>query len=630
MVEIELDLQQPHFKEQSVGWLMKAGAALDSYIESVSGKKKTIIDAIFHMPLIGLMIVWATLLPYSESRLLDMPLSLIRFFACVPWILKTHSGLQTLFPAYRDMLVCILASWLSQAVYWILRSHIERQCFQDEFDIKLFKESDDSNLPFLTAVVLISFHLKSCSKWAVLLNFFPIAVMYVPFFTESRLLTEMYYWSVQSLNLNCVDNLYSYYNEVELVRLQKIISKITHQMQNETNEESVRIASERLHHYINLYNQHQSDIYSLMEQSFKHCINLSIVPFIIQLLIVVLASDLEISGFILFYSCVIKSPLNIFSAFGLASLISTIFRYIMHLVFRLVDIESNQLTFGLLHLQIAYGTLALFHDTDFVFIDTNSRQSIFPIIIVWSLSHCICVFLDTVENEILGIVNEGANGQMFKLFRILTTAVIIAVGYIHISTAVANYSILSVGTYMFFTKSSCVVVKSVCLFLSSILLFISHLPSRVQDHAINMSEHMSFIQKCALFVDTAIHLYTRMFCPIMTSWFLLRLPINLFGFVVNLVLAHKDWKNYSFHNNVRAFIDGLPDVLQNNDCSICRTPLEVCKQLPCQHMYHGDCLKRWFRTRIACPLCNAQFEIPQVQSFITNVISNITHRIFRR
>ncbi|XP_052236768.1 RING finger protein 145-like [Dreissena polymorpha] len=630
MGEVELDLRQPALEEQSVGWLVKVGAAMDIYIENVSGKRKTIIDSIFRMPLIGLMIVCATLGPFSDNRLLDLPLSLIRIYSCLLWLVNIKAGLQTLFPAYRDMLMCILASWLSQAVYWTLRSNLDGQCFQDIFGINISKESVDSNLPLLTALVLSSFHLKYCSKWAVLLNVFPIAVIYLPVFNESRLLTEIYFWSTQSVYIMFLSGLDEYYDEVENVRLQKIISKITLQLQNETNEESVRISSERLHEYINVYNQRKSNINSIVMQSMFHWVNLAIVPFIIQLLIVVLLSDLELSGFIPLYRCVSKSPLNFVSAIGLASLISKLFVYSMYVVIRFIGIQPSQLNFDVLHYYIAFGSLSLFHDTDFVFLDTYSRQSIFPLILVCFLSIVICVTIDKVDDEIIGIVNEGASGKMFMLFRILTTSVILIVGYIYISTTVANYSVLSVWTYMFLTKSSCVLVKCVGLFLSNILLLISHFPFRFQDHAMNMSEHMSVIKMCALFIDNAIHFYTRMFCPIMTSWFLLRLPINLIGFVATLVLAQKDWKNYSFHSNVRAFIDGLPDILQNNECLICRAPLEVCKQLPCQHMYHGDCLKRWFRKRITCPLCNAQFEIPQAQTFIGNVFSNITHRIFRR
>ena len=41
-----------------------------------------------------------------------------------------------------------------------------------------------------------------------------------------------------------------------------------------------------------------------------------------------------------------------------------------------------------------------------------------------------------------------------------------------------------------------------------------------------------------------------------------------------------------------------------SDCSICRdgltSPLEI---LPCGHIFHRQCIKKWFERRMICPVC---------------------------
>ncbi|EYU30975.1 hypothetical protein MIMGU_mgv1a026816mg, partial [Erythranthe guttata] len=51
------------------------------------------------------------------------------------------------------------------------------------------------------------------------------------------------------------------------------------------------------------------------------------------------------------------------------------------------------------------------------------------------------------------------------------------------------------------------------------------------------------------------------------------------------------------------------------NCSVCLESLsgddyyrEELLSMPCAHIFHGDCIKKWLRTSHYCPLC--RFEIP--------------------
>ncbi|KAL7114662.1 hypothetical protein ACP275_04G135600 [Erythranthe tilingii] len=58
------------------------------------------------------------------------------------------------------------------------------------------------------------------------------------------------------------------------------------------------------------------------------------------------------------------------------------------------------------------------------------------------------------------------------------------------------------------------------------------------------------------------------------------------------------------------------DFKQNISCSICLEDLssggdndfEEALSMPCSHVYHGDCIKKWLRISHYCPLC--RFEVP--------------------
>merc|ERR1712172_338006 len=49
-------------------------------------------------------------------------------------------------------------------------------------------------------------------------------------------------------------------------------------------------------------------------------------------------------------------------------------------------------------------------------------------------------------------------------------------------------------------------------------------------------------------------------------------------------------------------IDSERDVV----CVICFSEMETGKELPCKHVFHLNCLKRWFEQKQECPMCRLQ------------------------
>ncbi len=49
----------------------------------------------------------------------------------------------------------------------------------------------------------------------------------------------------------------------------------------------------------------------------------------------------------------------------------------------------------------------------------------------------------------------------------------------------------------------------------------------------------------------------------------------------------------------------LEDIPNEQECSICMESLEKeIVQLPCEHIYHKECIDQWFSNSKRCPLCN--------------------------
>ena len=98
--------------------------------------------------------------------------------------------------------------------------------------------------------------------------------------------------------------------------------------------------------------------------------------------------------------------------------------------------------------------------------------------------------------------------------------------------------------------------------------------------------------------------------------------------------AHHDDTDDGVENTVvdNTLVDDDDDD-DENTCTICFTPLQDGDRvgaLPCQHMFHVDCLKVWLTRRNACPLCAVPAALPQYEPTTTTVTTRRRRRRRRR
>ena len=63
----------------------------------------------------------------------------------------------------------------------------------------------------------------------------------------------------------------------------------------------------------------------------------------------------------------------------------------------------------------------------------------------------------------------------------------------------------------------------------------------------------------------------------------------------------------AIHNMNTWYPDATPEELENTDnvCIICREEMQApsTKKLPCNHIFHKNCLRSWFQRQQTCPTC---------------------------
>jgi hypothetical protein len=72
----------------------------------------------------------------------------------------------------------------------------------------------------------------------------------------------------------------------------------------------------------------------------------------------------------------------------------------------------------------------------------------------------------------------------------------------------------------------------------------------------------------------------------------------------------------AFINRINSFPEANTEELHclNDVCAICHGEMENAKITPCNHLFHGGCLRRWLYVHNDCPFCCAIFGEVQVET----------------
>lgn len=87
---------------------------------------------------------------------------------------------------------------------------------------------------------------------------------------------------------------------------------------------------------------------------------------------------------------------------------------------------------------------------------------------------------------------------------------------------------------------------------------------------------------------------------------------------LNTLLEEPDrYYNFIRGLNENLWTDGLPESVidslpiikvEQQECPICFELQTECTQLPCQHIFHKNCITRWLLLQKSCPVCRKNIE----------------------
>eukprot|EP01017_Pseudomicrothorax_dubius_P026042 TRINITY_DN2876_c0_g1_i12.p1 TRINITY_DN2876_c0_g1~~TRINITY_DN2876_c0_g1_i12.p1 ORF type:complete len:191 (+),score=31.09 TRINITY_DN2876_c0_g1_i12:60-575(+) len=111
---------------------------------------------------------------------------------------------------------------------------------------------------------------------------------------------------------------------------------------------------------------------------------------------------------------------------------------------------------------------------------------------------------------------------------------------------------------------------------------------------------------------------------------------NFYDQIVNFLIQN-DNNNYGPPPAAKDALENLPLVkyskaeCQVGDCSVCKDEFneeEPVRKMPCEHLFHNDCLVPWLKSHNSCPTC--RFELPTDDQDYENLKASRTNSTAQR
>ncbi|XP_060582900.1 RING finger protein 145-like isoform X2 [Ruditapes philippinarum] len=231
--------------------------------------------------------------------------------------------------------------------------------------------------------------------------------------------------------------------------------------------------------------------------------------------------------------------------------------------------------------------------------------------------------LDVLEQKIFQTVNNGTSpGVLFYMRAIILSGLLVTIP--SLSTLVVSRNLnLSPWLLFFASGNSTLVVRTVTLLLESVLMKCTWYTS---NHLTKIEDFLHYTRVCKTFVLLLLNCaqcYCRYICPFFKGWWFMRLCLALFSLVaVAGILGLNEFNRYKTRQKMFTLLRNLQDVVfyaessdaeDTHECAICYVVMTNAKKLPCNHIFHYDCLRKWFLVRTVCPLCNTEIREENIQ-----------------
>ena len=224
----------------------------------------------------------------------------------------------------------------------------------------------------------------------------------------------------------------------------------------------------------------------------------------------------------------------------------------------------------------------------------------------------VCQLWDLSEQHFLFLLNSGETRQKWVYLRIIYFMIIIVSGPTYLVYYLSNTYQLYFWPLLNMTGVTRLVSRVILSIIEFSLIAVSWRVEDKKDRLADAIYYTRVTKSIAGIVCLALTLYWRLYSPYFEGPFLFNLSVNLFEFVcITVIISFKEWLEFQNRRRLVQLFDRIPEatpdeILQYDDvCSICYNAIERGKILPCGHIFHANCLRKWFQVRRTCPFCNS-------------------------
>ncbi|XP_052770294.1 E3 ubiquitin-protein ligase RNF139-like [Mya arenaria] len=613
--------------------LSEYGSYVDDWYDGLTGRKKYKLEVTLKFPLVVIMYLWMNgIAPYYNNWLLDAPFLIVRYLGLFVILVRFISSFENLFPFYVATCTVYVSSVVSQYVYWISRSAAEEACFPEAFGpcwsagdhlwipttfaivvrvlcmFQLLHDADDAVLMVVPLVSSLITLLMSLTSWYI--------VAEVDYLTNGFFLII----SLVIIILRCEEN--------EKSSVYKKLLKLRGQLEREEDSERRTRVNDLLEYYemkkqridANNWNVRLTkDVSDLITAIFTIFSMMSILMNLsTRLWSLLYNSDktyLELNNLIEpIFSSLSESSNNCITFIGLAF----VFGKLSHILIYAINTFLNvaQPNFDNLRYQVEIFFMLVSVEGGIISVDSKTRERNLEGVLLMTMFQIFLHTLGRVENEILALANAGGRTSPMRLVKLGLVLATITIGPTFFVTTHATPA-LHVNVWHLFnlTGNLTLLVRVFFLLLECFLLWISWHLTQLNDNIQRVLNIVRVIKGISMLTSNLLMTYYRLMAPFLVAFFWLRVVLNIVWATFGIIgIIYIEWAEYKNRNDLLDFISGLPNASTNEDnaeCSVCYIEMDVGKKLPCGHVFHHDCLKRWFQVRNVCPYCNTAVDIPR-------------------
>ena len=276
---------------------------------------------------------------------------------------------------------------------------------------------------------------------------------------------------------------------------------------------------------------------------------------------------------------------------------------------------------------VAFAAVIAFTEANILAIDNIEKIEDMKLAGFLSINAIMIQIINVVERKILIILSRGTSfGVFFYVRAFVLSGLLVTIPSLFTLSLARSLGICP--WLLFFASGNFLLIFHV---LSFVLEFTLIKVMWYSTNYLKIIEHVLFYTKVCVTVIavivTGIQNYCRYICPFLNGPWLLRLCIVLFYFITTTTFyVSRLFYKYKLKYFIPTVLTNLKDVSfrlkkeeidqdRTNDCAcaICSLEITKGKQLPCNHAFHYDCLRKWFYARSGCPLCNTKVKLSMTE-----------------